>query len=163
MVVKSNLLQLKIKEGTEFYKFLEWFEKSKATINDTGRNRKGNYKKFIIDEFESMLSGGEPTQEFLETISEYKNSIPLSDEMLGMKKVMGDIEFEKFYKKTGCPLIVNTSFNVRGEPVVCSPSDAFKCFMGTGLDLLAIGNFLLYKSEQDKNLQNSYKDHYELD
>ena len=99
MVVKSNLVQLKIKEGTEFYKFLEWFEKSKATISDIGRNRKGNYKKFIIDEFESMLSGGEPTQEFLETISEYKNSIPLSDEMLGMKKVMGDVEFEKFYKK----------------------------------------------------------------
>ena len=99
MVVKANLLQLKIKEGTEFYKFLEWFEKSKATVSDTGRNRKGNYKKFIIDEFEHMLSGGEPTDEFLKVISEYKNSIPLSDEMMMMKKVMGGIEFEKFYKK----------------------------------------------------------------
>ena len=99
MVVKSNLVQLKIKEGTEFDKFLKWFETSKATKSDKGRNRKGNCKKFIIDEFEYMLSSGEPTNEFLEVISEYKNSIPLSDEMMMMKKVMGDIEFEKFYKK----------------------------------------------------------------
>ena len=52
----------------------------------------------------------------------------------------------KFKEKTGCPLVVNTSFNVRGEPIVCSPIDAFKCFMGTEIDLLAIGNFLLFKN-----------------
>tara|TARA_X000000950_G_scaffold155782_1_gene190980 strand:+ start:8257 stop:10071 length:1815 start_codon:yes stop_codon:yes gene_type:complete len=54
----------------------------------------------------------------------------------------------KFYEKTGCPILINTSFNVRGEPIVCSPTDAFKCFMGTELDILAIGNFLLFKEEQ---------------
>ena len=69
----------------------------------------------------------------------------------------------KFKEKTGCPLVVNTSFNVRGEPIVCSPKDAFKCFMGTELDLLAIGNFLLLKEEQDKTLKENYENRYELD
>tara|TARA_B110000503_G_scaffold141390_1_gene234779 strand:- start:205 stop:2043 length:1839 start_codon:yes stop_codon:yes gene_type:complete len=69
----------------------------------------------------------------------------------------------KFKEITGCPLIINTSFNVRGEPIVCSPTDAFKCFMGTGLDMLAIGNFILIKDQQTELLKKSYEDHYELD
>ena len=69
----------------------------------------------------------------------------------------------KFKEKTGCPLVVNTSFNVRGEPIVCSPIDAFKCFMGTEMDVLAIGNFLLVKGEQDVALKENYEGHYELD
>jgi carbamoyltransferase len=69
----------------------------------------------------------------------------------------------KFYEKTGYPLVVNTSFNVRGEPIICSPTDAFKCFMGTELDVLAIGNYLLFKEEQDKGLKEDYKERYELD
>ena len=54
----------------------------------------------------------------------------------------------KFYERTGCPILINTSFNVRGEPIVCSPSDAFKCFMTTDLDILIIENFILYKDKQ---------------
>ena len=69
----------------------------------------------------------------------------------------------KFYQKTGCPLIVNTSFNVRGEPIVCTPTDAFKCFMGTELDMLAVGNYVLIKEEQNNALEESYEDRYELD
>tara|TARA_B100000768_G_scaffold181261_1_gene203571 strand:+ start:345 stop:2183 length:1839 start_codon:yes stop_codon:yes gene_type:complete len=69
----------------------------------------------------------------------------------------------EFYKKTGCPMLVNTSFNVRGEPIICSPTDAFKCFMGTDLDILAVGNYLLIKKEQSKELEISYEGHYELD
>jgi len=69
----------------------------------------------------------------------------------------------KFKEKTGCPVLVNTSFNVRGEPIVCSPQDAFKCFMGTGLDLLVVGNFVLRKNQQDKALVEDYKEKYELD
>ncbi len=68
-----------------------------------------------------------------------------------------------FFQKTGCPVLVNTSFNVRGEPIVCSPEDAFKCFMGTDLDILVIENFILYKKMQDKSLLENYKDKYELD
>tara|TARA_B100001093_G_scaffold111679_1_gene104068 strand:- start:1989 stop:3827 length:1839 start_codon:yes stop_codon:yes gene_type:complete len=70
---------------------------------------------------------------------------------------------KKFKDITGCPILVNTSFNVRGEPIVCSPKDAFKCFMGTELDYLVIENFLLSKKNQDKSLYTNYEDKYELD
>tara|TARA_B100000780_G_scaffold46418_1_gene28904 strand:- start:218 stop:2056 length:1839 start_codon:yes stop_codon:yes gene_type:complete len=69
----------------------------------------------------------------------------------------------KFKEKTGCPIVVNTSFNVRGEPIICSPTDAFKCFMGTDLDVLAVGNYLLIKENQDMTLRESYEELYELD
>ena len=69
----------------------------------------------------------------------------------------------KFKEKTNCPVLVNTSFNVRGEPIVLSPEDAFKCFMGTGLDVLVIGNCILVKENQDASLLENYKDKYELD
>jgi carbamoyltransferase len=69
----------------------------------------------------------------------------------------------KFKEKTGCSVLVNTSFNVRGEPIVCSPKDAFKCFMGTELDLLVVGNCVLRKGQQDKSLKEDYRDKYELD
>ena len=69
----------------------------------------------------------------------------------------------KFNELTGCPVLVNTSFNVRGEPIVESPEDAFRCLMGTGLDLLAIGNSILYRSKQPAHLIEDYKDKYELD
>jgi len=70
----------------------------------------------------------------------------------------------KRYKDiTGCPVIVNTSFNVRGEPIVCTPEDAFRCFMGTELDVLVIGNCYLIKADQDPALKLDYKDAFELD
>lgn len=68
-----------------------------------------------------------------------------------------------FKDLTGCPIVVNTSFNVRGEPIVCTPEDAFRCFMGTDMDALVIGNVMLLKSEQDPSLQEDYKDKFELD
>ncbi|MCO4770395.1 MAG: carbamoyltransferase [Deltaproteobacteria bacterium] len=68
-----------------------------------------------------------------------------------------------FEERTGCPVLVNTSFNVRGEPIVNTPEDAFRCFMGTGLDVLAVGNFLLRKSEQDPQLAQDYRTAFELD
>ena len=70
---------------------------------------------------------------------------------------------EKFKSLTKCPILVNTSFNIRGEPIVCSIEDAFKCFMGTELDILVCENFILQKKEQDKNLLNNYKSQIELD
>ena len=69
----------------------------------------------------------------------------------------------RFYEKTGCPVVVNTSFNVRGEPIICTPTDAFKCFMGTELDVLAIGDYFLLKHEQNQNLKENYEGSYELD
>ena len=69
----------------------------------------------------------------------------------------------RFKELTGCPVIANTSFNVRGEPIVCTPEDAFRCFMGTELDLLAVGNYLLVKEEQDPALKLDYSNAFELD
>jgi len=70
---------------------------------------------------------------------------------------------QKFKEKTNCPVIVNTSFNVRGEPIVNTPLDAFNCFMSTGLDKLVIGNCYLSKKDQDKNLKKDYSKEFELD
>ena len=68
-----------------------------------------------------------------------------------------------FKERTGCPVIVNTSFNIRGEPIVCTPEDAFRCFMGNELDLLVVGNCVLRKSEQNPALKQDYSSAFELD
>ena len=70
---------------------------------------------------------------------------------------------KKFKEKTGCPVLINTSFNVRGEPMVNTPIDAFNCFMGTSLDILVIGNSYLRKENQNKKLKKNYEKKYELD
>ncbi|HUU23951.1 MAG TPA: carbamoyltransferase [Methyloceanibacter sp.] len=69
----------------------------------------------------------------------------------------------RFKGRTGCPVLVNTSFNVRGEPIVCTPEDAFRCFMGTGIEVLVAGNCLLRKEEQDASLRQDYSEAFELD
>jgi carbamoyltransferase len=69
----------------------------------------------------------------------------------------------KFKEITKCPILVNTSFNVRGEPIVCSIEDAFNCFMGTNLDILAIENFILIKKDQDQSIIKDYKNKFEKD
>jgi carbamoyltransferase len=68
-----------------------------------------------------------------------------------------------FESRTGCPVLVNTSFNVRGEPIVGAPEDAFRCFMGTELDVLAVGNCYLRKEDQDPALKQNYESAFELD
>jgi carbamoyltransferase len=68
-----------------------------------------------------------------------------------------------FKEKTGCPVLVNTSFNVRGEPIVCTPEDAFRCFMGNELDLLVVGNCILKKDTQDQNLKRDYSSAFDPD
>ncbi|MGB0720655.1 MAG: carbamoyltransferase C-terminal domain-containing protein, partial [Bdellovibrionales bacterium] len=69
----------------------------------------------------------------------------------------------RFKALTGCPVIINTSFNIRGEPIVCTPEDAFRCFMGTQMDMLVIGNHVLYKDKQDKALVQDYRTDFDLD
>jgi len=68
-----------------------------------------------------------------------------------------------FKAQSGCPIVVNTSFNVRGEPIVCTPEDAFHCFMGTQMDTLVVGNCLMRKEDQDQSLAQDYKEKFELD
>jgi carbamoyltransferase len=69
----------------------------------------------------------------------------------------------RFKEISGCPVLVNTSFNVRGEPIVCTPEDAFRCFMGSGLDLLVVGRCILLKSEQDIRLKQDYSTAFDPD
>jgi carbamoyltransferase len=69
----------------------------------------------------------------------------------------------KFKERTSCPVIVNTSFNVRGEPIVYSPEDAFRCFMGTGIDILVAGNCFLRKDEQPASPRPNDESHFEPD
>jgi len=68
-----------------------------------------------------------------------------------------------FESRTGCPVLVNTSFNVRGEPIVCTPEEAFHCFMGTDIEVLAIGDCLLDKKQQNTALRVDYRDRFDLD
>ena len=70
---------------------------------------------------------------------------------------------KKFKELTECPILVNTSFNVRGEPIVCSITDAFNCFMGTNLDILVCEDYILYKDKQNKDLLQNYETKFELD
>ena len=70
---------------------------------------------------------------------------------------------KQFKEKTGCAVLVNTSFNVRGEPIVCTPEDAFRCFMGNELDLLVVGNCILQKAAQDQSLKRDYGSAFDPD
>ena len=69
----------------------------------------------------------------------------------------------RFKALTGCPVLVNTSFNVRGEPIVCTPEDAFRCFMGSEIDVLVAGNCFLRKEDQDPALRLDYRDRFDPD
>ena len=69
----------------------------------------------------------------------------------------------RFKSITGCPVLVNTSFNVRGEPICCTPDDAFRCFMGSEIDALVVGNFFLRKEDQDPALRLDYRDRFDPD
>jgi|TARA_Y100000310_G_scaffold314318_1_gene363567 carbamoyltransferase len=70
---------------------------------------------------------------------------------------------QNFKKITNCPILVNTSFNVRGEPIVCTILDAYRCFMGTDLDMLVCGNFILHKNQQNIQLKKKYENKFSLD
>ena len=70
---------------------------------------------------------------------------------------------QRFHAQDRLPVLVNTSFNVRGEPIVCTPEDAFRCFMGTEIDMLVVGNAVLLKEDQDPALRVDYRDRFELD
>ena len=68
-----------------------------------------------------------------------------------------------FKQRTGCPVVVNTSFNIRGEPIVCTPEDAFRCFMGTEIEVLVVENCFLRKEDQDQSRKQNYRRSFELD
>lgn len=167
-------LNLKVKYRESFRPFApsilredlsEWFE----------YNRDSPYMLFVVDVAASRrcLSESEELSSFgMERLNIPRSVIPavthvdFSARVQTVHRETNQTFHEllsRFREKTGCPVLVNTSFNVRGEPIVCTPEDAFKCFMGTELDYLAVGNFILAKADQPKELMETYKEKYELD
>ena len=114
----------------------------------------------------------EKSSSILDQLNQLRSNIPAVthvDYSARVQTVHKDINkkfydlISKFNEISSCPVVVNTSFNIRGEPIVCSPSDAFKCFMGTNLDILVIENYILFKDKQKKISIKNYKDQFELD
>ena len=172
--VMQKQLNLKVKYRESFRPFApsvliedvnEWFEHdSDSPYMLIVAGVKKDKRRTIIKEEETLFG--------IEKLNVIRTSIPAIthiDYSARIQTVHADTNpryhalISNFKKKTGCPLIVNTSFNVRGEPIVCTPTDAFKCFMGTEMDLLAVGNYLLYKEQQDEAGKKNYEERYELD
>ena len=172
--IMQKQLNLKVKYRESFRPFApsvlkedvsEWFEHEKDSpymllVADVKKDK----RRAMTEEEESLFG--------IEKLNVPHSSVPAIthvDYSARIQTVHADTNpryhavISKFKEQTGCPIVVNTSFNVRGEPIVCTPSDAFKCFMGTELDVLTVGDYLLYKEQQDEALKENYKERYELD
>jgi carbamoyltransferase len=170
----QKLLNLKVKFRESFRPFApsvlsedssEWFD-----INTTSP-----YMLLVADVAQDkrrIMSDDEKTLFGIEKLNIKRSSIPAVthvDYSARVQSVHKETNpryhqlISAFKSRTGCPVLVNTSFNVRGEPIVCTPEDAFKCFMGTELDVLVVGNKILYKEDQDITLKENYETKYELD
>ncbi len=170
----QKLLNLKVKYRESFRPFApsvlaekvsEWFEINSSSpymllVADVAKD-----KRRQMSEEEDNLFG-------IEKLNVPKSSIPAVthvDYSARIQTVHKETNpryhqlISEFESLTGCPVLVNTSFNVRGEPIVCSAKDAFRCLMGTELDALVIGNILVEKHKQDLALKIDYSTEYELD
>ena len=172
--IMQKQLNLKVKYRESFRPFApsvlnehisEWFEQGTDSPYMLLVAGVKEDKRFIMTEEEDALFG-------IDKLNVPRSSVPAIthvDFSARIQTVHADTNpryhavISKFKEKTGCPLVVNTSFNVRGEPIICTPTDAFKCFMGTEIDVLSIGNYVLYKEKQDENLKENYEEQYELD
>lgn len=164
-------LNLKVKYRESFRPFApsvlredvsEWFEHDNDSpymliVAEVAKN-----KRYNITEDENFLFG-------LDKLKIIRSRIPAithvdySARIQTVDKFTNPLYYaliSKFKEKTGCPIVINTSFNVRGEPIICTPTDSFKCFMGTEIDVLALGNYVLYKEHQDESLEENYKERY---
>ena len=169
-------LNLKIKYRESFRPFApsillddidEWFELSQESPYMLLVSQIKNSKKiFYSEKFKSKSTN------FLEKINAERSLVPAITHIDYSARIqtVNSVNNNKYYKLisefkkiTGCPILVNTSFNVRGEPIVCSPEDAYRCFMGTELDLLVIDNFIMIKEDQNIKNKENYLYKYELD
>jgi carbamoyltransferase len=170
----QKLLNLKVKYRESFRPFapsilredvFEWFELDSDSPYMLLVAEVAKSKQRSMSEEEEALFG-------IEKLNVLRSSIPSVTHVDYSARVQTVDEktnpryhqlIKQFKELTGCPVLVNTSFNVRGEPIVCSPTDAFRCFMGTGLDILVIGNSFLEKINQTVLLSDDYKASYDLD
>jgi carbamoyltransferase len=172
--VMQKSLNLKIKYRESFRPFApsvlnedaeDWFEISSASPYMLLTAKISRDKRLTMTPYEEGLFG-------IDKLSVPKSVVPAIthvDYSARLQTVHQETNpryyalIKKFKEITGCPLVVNTSFNIRGEPIVNTPEDAFTCFMGTELDLLVVGNSLLFKSRQSQSNHKDYRLSYELD
>ena len=170
----QKILNLKVKYRESFRPFApsvlrekvnEWFELDENSPYMLLVAKVKKEKAFKISKIEDELFG-------IEKLNIKRSEIPAvthvdyTARIQTVHKETNKIYYDlinSFYQKTNCPVLINTSFNVRGEPIVNTPSDAFRCFMGTELDNLVIGNCFLEKEKQSENLKINYKNKFELD
>ena len=133
---------------------------------------KSPYMLLVSDVKKNKLIKNKPNLNVLSNINNIRSVVPSithidnSARIQTVNKNQNLIFYQlinEFYKLTKTPILINTSFNIRGEPIVCSPQDAFKCFMGTNLDVLVIENYVLEKSKQNAKLMKDYKKEFSLD
>ena len=167
-------LNLKIKKRESFRPFApsilledakEWFEFNFESpymmfVADLDQSKKidRNFEENNISGFEKLNSNN--------SLIPSVTHVDFSSRLQTVDKKTNKLFYEllsKFKKETGFPILINTSFNMRGEPIVCSPTDAFKCFINTDLDILVIGNYILKKEDQDQKLKHELFEKYELD
>jgi carbamoyltransferase len=143
----------------------EWFE----------HNRESPYMLIVADvvkERQRTMTAGEQALFGIDKLNVIRSEIPAVthvDYSARIQTVHADTNprfhelLTRFKARTGCPVLINTSFNVRGEPIVCTPEDAFRCLMGTDIEMLVAGNCILRKDAQDPRLALDYKNAFELD
>ncbi len=171
--IMQKKLNLKIKFRESFRPFApsildehksDWFELEKISPYMLMVAYVNKQKRIALDRNAKCLG--------LEMLNQIRSTIPAvthvdyTARVQTVKKNLNPMYYaiiNEFYQRTSCPIVINTSFNIRGEPIVCSPEDAYRCFMGTDLDILIMENSILYKEEQDSSLKNQYQSDYELD
>ena len=170
----QSILNLKVKFRESFRPFAssilrekvnEWFDMDEDSpymllVVDVQKDKQipmseEDQKKFGIDKLNvprSKIPASTHVDYSARVQTVHKETNPIYHELLS-----------RFNEKTGCPVLINTSFNIRGEPIVCSTEDAFRCFMGTDLDLFVVGNYVMRKDDQNKELQQDYRSQFALD
>ena len=167
----QETLNLKIKFRESFRPFApaileekvdEWFDFDEPSPYMLMVDQVADSRKRDIDE----------TRQGLDRLKEIRSQIPAVTHVDGSARIqtvsaktnpLFHALISEFDRQTGCPVIVNTSFNIRGEPIVCTPEDAFRCFMGTNMDVLVVGNCYLRKENQSTDLLQDYRDQFSLD
>jgi len=165
-------LNLKVKFRESFRPFApsiieektsQWFDlNEKSPYMLLVSNVKQNKLKKINKKSEDKLSSINEVRSVIPAVTHIDNSARIQTVDKKTNKIFYELIYE-FYKISKVPILVNTSFNIRGEPIVCSPADAFRCFMGTNLDILVIENFFLEKAKQNESTIKDYRDQFQLD
>ena len=170
----QKVLNLKVKFRESFRPFApsvlkedsnEWFEMNYESpymlfVSNVNKNRiiDIDYKKYSLFGIERL----NVQRSTIPAVTHVDYSARIQTVTKETNSIFYDL-IRKLKDVNDCPVVINTSFNVRGEPIVCTPEDAFNCFMGTNIDILVIGNYFLSKANQRPELKKDYKGKYELD